>query len=403
MFSSIRVRTTRSVYFHPLAVISYDIYRDHIYGNCVIARLFWEGMEMAREHHDCMGLGIIRRTKFSIGGEPMNTLNVDLDHQAVKNLSAELDVKDVHFLMELIQNAEDPSLELVITCEDMMISPTGAPPTFDKLLSSQNIDSICSFGRPIIKKVGKRKRVYIGEIKAAKCGRYNLLQKFWSTKIIETTLNDRLVTLPVGSDSNNIDYDFQLKDLSERKNIGIVRTTSHESVKKEEESMVLDVAQELMNQVNPKDILIRKGLARLILGFLVDPMLKMEAGHESRHEAMKRLLNTTFIGIVELKASQMMGWDRSEASSMLFEQKVEKSSGYYKNKIEYATYFSQALISEGLLWENRDHDIGEKLSEMIKLCFVLEFNEEAVGFVMKSRNLQIFEEDEEFLASLFPP
>ncbi|XP_042953563.1 uncharacterized protein LOC122290092 [Carya illinoinensis] len=319
---------------------------------------------MAREHHDCIGLGIIRRTKCSIGGQPLNTLNVDLHDQDVKNLSAELDVKDVHFLMELIQTP------------------------------------LCSFGRPIIKNVGKRKRVYIEEIKAAKCGRYNLLQKFWSTKIIETTLNDRFVTLPVGSDSNNIDYDFQLKDLSERKNIGIVRTTSHESVKKEEESMVLDVAQELMNQVNPKDILIRKGLARLILGFLADPMLKMEAGHESRHEAMKRLLNTTFIGIVELKASQMMGWDRSEASSMLFEQKLEKSSGYYKNKIEYATYFSQALISEGLLWENRDHDIGEKLSEMIKLCFVLEFNEEAVGFVMKSRNLQIFEE--EFLASLFP-
>ena len=43
----------------------------------------------------------IRRTKFSIGGEP-NPLTEDL-HQAVKNLSAELYAKDVHFLMELIQ------------------------------------------------------------------------------------------------------------------------------------------------------------------------------------------------------------------------------------------------------------------------------------------------------------
>lgn len=50
----------------------------------------------AREHVD-----EIRRRKFSIGGEP-NPLTEDL-HQAVKNLSAELYAKDVHFLMELIQ------------------------------------------------------------------------------------------------------------------------------------------------------------------------------------------------------------------------------------------------------------------------------------------------------------
>jgi hypothetical protein len=53
-------------------------------------------METAREHVED-----IRRTKFSIGGEP-NPLTEDL-HQAVKNLSAELYAKDVHFLMELIQ------------------------------------------------------------------------------------------------------------------------------------------------------------------------------------------------------------------------------------------------------------------------------------------------------------
>ncbi|KAI3688640.1 hypothetical protein L2E82_46369 [Cichorium intybus] len=99
----------------------------------------------AREHVE-----EIRRTKFSIGGEP-NPLTEDL-HQAVKNvgisstwetkphslknLSAELYAKDVHFLMELIQNAEDneypegvdPSLEFVITSKD--ITNTGAPATF---------------------------------------------------------------------------------------------------------------------------------------------------------------------------------------------------------------------------------------------------------------------------------
>ncbi|GAU37289.1 hypothetical protein TSUD_354450 [Trifolium subterraneum] len=67
----------------------------------------------------------IRTTKFSIGGKP-NPLTEDL-HHAVKNLSAELYAKDVHFLMELIQNAEDnhyidgesPTLEFVITYDDI--------------------------------------------------------------------------------------------------------------------------------------------------------------------------------------------------------------------------------------------------------------------------------------------
>ncbi|KAI3673635.1 hypothetical protein L6452_39759 [Arctium lappa] len=119
----------------------------------------------AKEH-----VAEIRRTKFSIGGKP-NPLTEDL-HQAVKNLSAELYAKDVHFLMELIQNAEDneypdgvdPSLEFVITSKD--ITSTGAPATLlifnnEKGFSRKNIESICSVGRST--KKGLRKRGYIGE------------------------------------------------------------------------------------------------------------------------------------------------------------------------------------------------------------------------------------------------
>ncbi|PWA59580.1 DNA binding,ATP binding protein [Artemisia annua] len=119
----------------------------------------------AKEH-----VAEIRRTKFSIGGEP-NPLTEDL-HHAVKNLSAELYAKDVHFLMELIQNAEDneypegvdPSLEFVITSKD--ITNTGAPATLlvfnnEKGFSSKNIDSVCSVGRST--KKGLRKHGYIGE------------------------------------------------------------------------------------------------------------------------------------------------------------------------------------------------------------------------------------------------
>ncbi|KAL7600781.1 hypothetical protein Lser_V15G21269 [Lactuca serriola] len=112
----------------------------------------------------------IRKTKFSIGGKS-NPLTEDL-HQAVKNLSAELYAKDVHFLMELIQNVEDneypkevdPSLEFVITSKD--ITNTGAPATLlifnnEKGFLSKNIDSICSVGRST--KKGLRKCGYIGE------------------------------------------------------------------------------------------------------------------------------------------------------------------------------------------------------------------------------------------------
>ncbi|XP_047306317.1 uncharacterized protein LOC124909709 [Impatiens glandulifera] len=112
----------------------------------------------------------IRSQKFSIGGEP-NSLRDDLN-SAVTYLSTELYAKDVHFLMELIQNAEDndydegiaPSLEFVITSKD--ITATGVSNTLlifnnEKGFSSKNIESICSVGSST--KKGKRTNGYIGE------------------------------------------------------------------------------------------------------------------------------------------------------------------------------------------------------------------------------------------------
>ncbi|XP_059444849.1 uncharacterized protein LOC132176607 isoform X3 [Corylus avellana] len=274
------------------------------------------------------------------------------------------------------------------------------------------------------------------------CKFWVYVSKHWSAKT-ERTLADSLVKLPVGSGSDGILLsnkhdvfiadDLQMKDLFEQvspqpvfvwyphqslpslprtkfleiyRKIG-VRTIS-ESVQKEESSLV-DVSH--LNEVNPMEILIKKGLVRLILGFLAGPTMKMEA--ERRHEAIKGLLNITFLETVEpitinyslplssgefvkAKARRVILWDRE--SSKFVAQKLDRSGGY-KNIIEYATYFSEA-ISEGLLWENSDHI--ETLSELIKLGFTLEFNEEAVEFLMKSKNLQIFMEDEEFLASTFP-
>ncbi|KAK3200430.1 hypothetical protein Dsin_023845 [Dipteronia sinensis] len=118
----------------------------------------------------------IRRKKFSIGGE-VNPLTEEL-HLTVKMLSAELYAKDVHFLMELIQNAEDneypsgvnPSLEFVITSRD--ITGTGAAATLlmfnnEKGFSASNINSICSVAKST--KKGNRKRGYIGEKDDLRC------------------------------------------------------------------------------------------------------------------------------------------------------------------------------------------------------------------------------------------
>ncbi|GLJ45913.1 hypothetical protein SUGI_0966730 [Cryptomeria japonica] len=122
-------------------------------------------MAIPREH-----IEEIRRKKFSIGGEE-NLLTDDL-HHAVRNLSAELYTKDVHFLMELIQNVEDneyepdvePSLEFVVTSKDVI--GVGAPATLlvfnnEKGFTPQNIESLYSVGRST--KKGKRQGGYIGE------------------------------------------------------------------------------------------------------------------------------------------------------------------------------------------------------------------------------------------------
>ena len=134
-----------------------------------------------------------------------------------------------------------------------------------------------------------------------------------------------------------------------------------------------------------------------IIGFLANPVMKMEA--KRRHETIQGLLNITFLETVEpitvnyslslsseivnARSSQIIRWDRK--ASKFFAQKLDWSSGY-KNFNEYATCFSDA-ISRGVLWENSNH-IGA-LSELIKLAFMLKFDEEVVTFLMKSKNSQL--------------
>ena len=132
-----------------------------VYSGGINVQCVWEYIYKAtpKEHIEKM-----RKHKFCIG-EKENPLTEDL-HHAVKQLSAELYTKDVHFLMELIQNAEDndyapdvePSLEFVITTEDVAGVNAGATLLVfnnEKGFQKQNIDSVCSVGRST--KKNKRK------------------------------------------------------------------------------------------------------------------------------------------------------------------------------------------------------------------------------------------------------
>jgi sacsin len=166
-----------------------------------------------------------------------------------------------------------------------------------------------------------------------------------------------------------------------------------------------------LKPLNPRVLFIGKEMVRLILGFLADPSLKMQV--KKRHEAVQCLLNITALvtaepitvsyslslssgEIVKVRGSRMIRWDRT--SSKFYTQKPDKAGGP-KVRIEYATYLAEA-IAEGVLWDKEDHISA--LSELIKLAVLVSFNEEAVQFLMKSKNLQIFEEDEEFLSAAFP-
>lgn len=121
---------------------------------------------VAREHVEK-----IRRERYYIGRGEQNPLAEDL-HQAVNYLSQELYSKDVHFLMEIVQNAEDneypegvaPSLEFLVTSND--ITGSGASSTLlifnnETGFSKSNIESICRVGKST--KKGNRDKGYIGE------------------------------------------------------------------------------------------------------------------------------------------------------------------------------------------------------------------------------------------------
>ncbi|KAK1407155.1 hypothetical protein QVD17_38766 [Tagetes erecta] len=164
-------------------------------------------------------------------------------------------------------------------------------------------------------------------------------------------------------------------------------------------------------QINPREKINKKGLLKLILGFLADPCHKLDT--ERRHEAVSRLLaveafetlepqmtvgyslSLTFGDVLNVEDKRMIWWDKN--SSKLFTTKIDNCCGF-KNAIEYVCQFSE-VIADGVLWENEE--LVPQLSELIKLGFLVLFDDKAVDSLMKAKNLQISAADQRYLSSIF--
>ncbi|KAI3925641.1 hypothetical protein MKW98_001495 [Papaver atlanticum] len=163
--------------------------------------------------------------------------------------------------------------------------------------------------------------------------------------------------------------------------------------------------------VTSKGTFIKIGLVRIILAFLADPSLAIDL--QKRHQMVNYLLDvevfeteepiTANYGVklpsgrtLNVDVSQMVRWEREIMK--LFTQKVDRATSGQNENIAYATYISK-VIAEGLLWEKADLIAG--LCELIKMGWLLDFEEDAVSFLLKTKNLQLCYEDEEFIKSAF--
>ncbi|KAI3820646.1 hypothetical protein L1987_08194 [Smallanthus sonchifolius] len=200
------------------------------------------------------------------------------------------------------------------------------------------------------------------------------------------------------------------KTLTRIKLVEIYNKLGVRTISESAEKNLSDVDHVKLEPVNSKEKLVKKGLFKLILGFLADPNLKIDAAR--RHEAVGRILGVEAFETVDpmtvkyslslsrgdvlnVEAKRMIRWDKQ--NSKLFMQKMEEGGGQ-KSIIEYASHFAE-VVAEGMLWENEE--LVPELCELIRLGYLVEFDEEAIEFLMKMKNLQVFLEDHDYLSSIF--
>lgn len=92
----------------------------------------------------------------------------------------------------------------------------------------------------------------------------------------------------------------------------------------------------------------------------------------------------------------MFRWERD--NHKLYMQKPEGSYGR-TTRMEFATCFGEE-ICQGLLYERVD--LIPSLTQLLKVGFLVGFEEDEVEFLLKTKNLQLFSEDEDFVLGAFP-
>lgn len=162
--------------------------------------------------------------------------------------------------------------------------------------------------------------------------------------------------------------------------------------------------------VEARDAFVSPGLIRIILAFLASPVL--ENGAEKRHQMASYLLEmkvteitgpisvsyklrTSLGRTVTVKGRRIFRWERENRE--LYMQKADEPHGRI-TRMEIATCFGEE-ISQGILYERVD--FIPTLAELLKVGFLVDFDEDEVEFLLKTKNLQLCSEDEEFLMGSF--
>lgn len=158
-------------------------------------------------------------------------------------------------------------------------------------------------------------------------------------------------------------------------------------------------------KLKPGEGILGMGFYRVCVAYLAKPSFNLHS--QKRHQLVKPLMECPVFGVVEplsveysllsgqnikVNTTAMVRWEKS--SKRLLIQIPDRNN--QKAKMMFVTNFAE-VISQGLLAEFPDLVGG--LCELIKLGCAFDFNSEAVDFMLQSKNLQLFIEDEGFLSS----
>lgn len=96
-----------------------------------------------------------------------------------------------------------------------------------------------------------------------------------------------------------------------------------------------------------------------------------------------------------VKVKKVMRWEREEG--VVYVEKMKKSCGKRK-VLEYVMCFVEVIV-KGVM--SGREDFIERLLELVKMVYLVEFDEEVLEFFMKFKNFEVYEEDEKLILDVF--